>query len=74
MKARIINKGNARVPKKIIEDEQYAREFWEQLKESVPDGNYGKSFNEWYDKIRTLDFYYKVVDIQDSVARKKAGD
>lgn len=68
MKARIIQRpNNSRVPQKIIEDKQYAREFWEHLVEGNPDGNYGASFDEWYERVRTLAFVQKMNDIQYNV-------
>ena len=60
MKARIINKqDNTQVPKRIIKDKEYARKFWEELKVRLPDGDYGNSFEEWYEKIKLVDFYNK---------------
>ena len=48
------------VPKKLIEDKQYAKEFWEYLTQNNKDENYGETFDEWYDKIRTVDFMQKI--------------
>ena len=60
MKARIIKKqDNTQVPERIIKDEEYARRFWEELKANLPDGNYGDNFDEWYDKVKLVDFYNK---------------
>jgi hypothetical protein len=47
------------VPKKLIEDKQYAKEFWEYLIQSNPEGDYGE-FEGWYNKLCVLDFKQKL--------------
>ena len=60
MNARVINKrDNTQVPKRIIEDREYAEKFWKELKTKLPNGNYGESFDEWYEKVKLVDFYNK---------------
>ena len=47
------------VPKKLIEDKQYAKEFWNYLTQSNPEGDYGE-FEDWYSKLCVLDFKQKL--------------
>lgn len=67
MKARIKPKTSTRIPKKIIKDEQYARDFYNAIKEINANANLGDSFEEWYEKIKLTDFYWKIVDAENSV-------
>ena len=67
MKARIIYKNNNRVPKKIVQDEQYARDFYNAIKENNINANLGNSFEEWYEKIKLTDFCWKIVDAENAV-------
>ena len=50
------------VPERLIKDKQYAKEFWEYLTQSKPDGDYG-TFDEWYDNLCTLNFKQKCYTI-----------
>ena len=50
------------VPKKLIEDKQYAKDFWEYLTQSNPEGNYGE-FEDWYNKLCVFDFKQKCYTI-----------
>jgi len=63
MKARIPNNeydpNTIGVPKKLIEDKQYAKEFWEYLTQSNPESDYGE-FEDWYNKLCVLDFKQKL--------------
>jgi hypothetical protein len=60
MKARVITKSNnTQIPKRILEDKECAEKFWEELKTNLPNGNYGESFDEWYEKVKLVDFYNK---------------
>lgn len=57
MKARIIDKPKrTEVPKRVITDEAYAREFWKQLQASAEKQNDELEFTAWWDHIKTVDF------------------
>ena len=72
MKARIKPKFyQMEIPRKIIQNEEYARDFWNRIKEENPDGDYGDSFEDWYDKIKTVDFFNKVKKIEEQPHNKK---
>lgn len=66
MKARIPKKdydpNTIGVPKKLIEDKQYAKEFWDYLTQSKPEGEFG-TFDDWYNNLSTLDFKQKCYTI-----------
>ena len=65
------NKTLASISKKIVEDERYARDFYNVVKENNVNANLGDSFEEWYEKIKLSDFYWKIVDAENSVKRGK---
>lgn len=76
MRARVTNTtdstvDNIKVPQRILDDEEYAREFRERLISMVPNGDYGESFEEWYEYVKQIAFYQKMSDIYDDV---KKGD
>ena len=61
MKARIVNSTSVNtIPPRLIKDKSYAKEFWEYLCKANPNENYGNNFDEWYDKLLTLNFSHKV--------------
>ena len=65
------NKTLVEIPKKIVQDEQYARDFYDTIKEHNVNANLGNSFEDWYEKIKLADFYWKIVDAENSVKRGK---
>ena len=74
MKARIVNNNSENnIPPRLLKDETYAKEFYEYLCKTNPNENYGDSFDEWYDKLKTLNFVHKVQRL-DSVYLKRKGN
>lgn len=74
MKARIVNNNSENsIPPRLLKDKTYAKEFWKYLCKANPNENYGDSFDEWYDKLKTLNFVYKVQRL-DSVYLKRKGN
>lgn len=82
MKARIVDNTSTNVanntstngiPIKLLKDKSYAKEFWEYLCKANPNENYGDSFEEWYDKLTTLNFVHKVQRL-DSAYLKRNGN
>ena len=73
MKARIVNNNSENnIPPRLLKDETYAKEFWEYLCKVNPNENYGDSFDEWYDKLKTLAFTQKINTIDRIGAIKNA--
>ena len=74
MKARIpkknsnYNPDSIGVPKKLLEDSEYAKEFWNYLTQANPDKDYGDNFEAWYDKLNTYEFTRKVRRIDGATA------
>jgi len=61
VKARIVTNDSVNtIPPRLIKDKAYAKEFWEYLCKTNPNKNYGNNFDEWYDKLLTLNFSHKV--------------
>lgn len=74
MKARIANSNSENsIPPRLLKDKTYAKEFWEYLRKANPNENYGDSFDEWYDKLKTLNFVHKIQRL-DSVYLKRKGN
>ena len=57
------------IPKKLLESNEYAKDFWNYLTQSNPNKDYGETFEEWYDKLTTLAFTRKVQAV-DKIAER----
>ena len=72
MKARIVNSNSENnIPPRLLKDETYAKEFWEYLRKANPNENYGNSFDEWYDKLLTLNFSHKIQQLDSLFVNSK---
>ena len=57
------------IPKKLLESNEYAKDFWNYLTQANPNKDYDETFEEWYDKLTTLAFTRKVQAV-DKIAEK----
>ena len=57
------------IPKKLLENDEYAKDFWNYLTQANPNKDYDETFEEWYDKLTTLAFTRKVQAV-DKIAEK----
>lgn len=57
------------IPKKLLENIDYAKDFWNYLTQANPNKDYGETFEEWYDKLTTLAFTRKVQAV-DKIAER----
>lgn len=57
------------IPKKLLESNEYAKDFWNYLTQASPNKDYDETFEEWYDKLTTLAFTRKVQAV-DKIAER----
>jgi hypothetical protein len=73
MKARIKSANTQRISKRILEDEEYARNIYSVLAENSKDDDKTPDFEKWYEQVKLVDFVQKINDI-DRIKRKKGSD